>query len=396
MESLTLGPIPYHENLTFVWLAAGTHGELEAAFAIDGRNYSDADVARAAVRDALEQTDLRTCVGDFRSVGITSANLRELDYWPNWAEFQTFLDVYGPVYPWRRPSRPSSPFRTRPQSRPHSPQSESPRSLAQAPPEVQAQAVAGSVEFVAGPLYSGRHFECWGQLVETFAPNRGPEDPVLGRRAHGYGLNGYTGEFEADTRRAVQCANGLEDDDTWPFRDEDEFIEAVEDRREALLRRSFYQRHDKPEIFAAYERGAGAGRTAQSRRATYEMWRSVQRRRAYFLVDAEPVRVDLAEDGSPVMARRLDEATGRIVCTTLVDAQSVVGGGGGGGGTRVTEHVWLLAVEERRRGLETDGAIASAYGRAAALSDDVYRRLILTRSFDLWAEKFAGGEGSGS
>ena len=31
--------IPYHERLMFVWIAAGPHGEPEAAFVIDGRNY---------------------------------------------------------------------------------------------------------------------------------------------------------------------------------------------------------------------------------------------------------------------------------------------------------------------------------------------------------------------
>jgi hypothetical protein len=46
-------------------------------------------------------------------------------------------------------------------------------------------------------------------------------------------------------------------------------------------------------------------------------------------------------------------------------------------------------VEERRRTLDVDGAIADAYAKAAAEPDEVYRRRILTGSFDLWAEKFA-------
>ncbi|OHV73635.1 hypothetical protein BCD48_33165 [Pseudofrankia sp. BMG5.36] len=238
-------------------------------------------------------------------------------------------------------------------------------------------------------MYSERHFECWGQLVETFPRGQGPYDPVLGHKAQGYGLNGYTGEFEADTPRALQCANGGEDDDTWPLHDEDEFIAAVEERRERLLRTSFYQRHDKPEIFAAYEQAARDGRTEQSRRATYEMWRQAHRRRAYFLVGAEPVRVDLADDGTPVTAWRLDTTTGRIVSTSRSDADAVLHGAG----TRVTERSWLLAVEDRR-GLGGDGAIAQAYAKAAAEPDEVYRRLILFRSFDLWAEKFAADDGT--
>jgi hypothetical protein len=53
-------------------------------------------------------------------------------------------------------------------------------------------------------------------------------------------------------------------------------------------------------------------------------------------------------------------------------------------------------LEERRRTLEVDGAIADAYARAAAEPDEVYRCRILTRSFDLWAEKFAGGDEDGA
>jgi hypothetical protein len=330
MESLVLGPIDYHEHLTFVWLAAGPAGEPEAAFVIDGRDYADAEQARAAVQDALEHTDRRAQVADFRPVSIPE-NEKELAYWTSWAEFRRFLDVYGPVYPWRR-----------------------------------------AAPVCRTPLYSGRHFECWGQLVETFPPGQGPYDPVLGRRAEGYGLNDYTGEFEPDTPRALQCAHGGEDDETWPMRDEDEFIEAVEERRERLLRESYFQRHDKPEIVAAYEAG-------QPRRATYELWRAVHRRRAYFLEGGEPVRVDLADDGAPTTVWRLD-ATGRIVPSA---AETV-------GGTWITEHAWLLAIEERRRGLAVAGPIAEAYAKAAAEPDEGYRRRILTRTFDLWAEMLGG------
>ncbi|ONH33779.1 hypothetical protein [Pseudofrankia asymbiotica] len=235
------------------------------------------------------------------------------------------------------------------------------------------------------PRYSGRHFECRGQLVEIFPRRQGPYDPVLGYQARGYGLNAYTGEFEADTRRVLQLVSGGEDDDTWPMHDEDEFIAAVEEQRERLLRTSFYQRHDKPEIFAAYEQAARDGRTEQSRRATYELWRQAQRGRAYLLVDGEPVRVDLADDGTPVTAWRLDTTTGRIVPTSRSDADAVLGGAG----RRVTERSWLLAVEDRRRGLGGGGAIAEAYAKAAAEPDEVYRDVILFRTFDLWAEKFA-------
>lgn len=362
MKSLTLGSIPYHERLLFVWIAAGPHGEPEAAFVIDGRDYADAEQARTAIREALEQTDLRAQVADFRPARIRE-NEKELAYWPSWAEFRRFLDVYGPVYPWRRPSAPP----------------------ARAVPPVPA--VPANVP--ATPLYSERHFECWGQLVEIFPDGQGPYDPILGRPAEGYGLNGYTGEFEPDTRRALQCAHGFEDDETWPMRDEDEFIVAVEQRRERLLHTSFYQRHDKPEIFAAYEQAARDGLTEQSRRATYEMWRQANRRRAFFLVGTEPVRVDLADDGTPTTAWRLDTTTGRIVATDRADAETVVTGEG----SRITEHAWLLAVEDRRRTLDVDGAIAEAYAKAAAEPDEVYRRRTLTRSFDLWAEKFANEDG---
>lgn len=233
------------------------------------------------------------------------------------------------------------------------------------------------------PSYSNLHYECWAQLVELVPGGKGPYDPVTGRSAKGYGLNGYTGEFEADTRRVLQLANGGEDDDTWPLRDEEEFIARVEERREKILRGSFYQRHDKPEILAAYEQAARDGRTEQSRRATYEMWRQALRRRAFYLVGTEPVRVDLADDGTPATAWRLDATTGRLVPTGRADAEIVAG-------RRITEHAWLLAVEDRRRTLDVDGAIAEAYAKAAAEPDEVYRRRILTRSFDLWAEKEAG------
>ncbi|HUR02347.1 MAG TPA: hypothetical protein VM347_07405 [Nonomuraea sp.] len=364
MESLNLGSIPYHEHLTFVWIAGGHHREPEAAFVIDGRDYADAKQARTAVREALEQTDLRVRVADFRPTSIPE-NEKELAYWPSWAEFRRFLDVYGPVYPWRRPSTP--PARAVLGPRPH------PVSVSQT------------------PLYSDWHFDCWGQYIVIFPPGHGPYDPILGRPAEGYGLNGYTGEFEPDTRCALQCAHGFEDDETWPFHDEDEFIDAVEERREDLLRTSFYQRHDKPEIFAAYEQAAHEGRSGQSRRATYEMWRQVNRRRAFFLVGAEPVRVDLADDGTSAMAWRLDARTGRIVSTGRTDAETVVTGEG----RRIIEHAWLLAVEARRRTLDVHGAIAEAYAKAAAEPVEVYRRRILTRSFDLWAEKFASGDEAG-
>lgn len=362
MESLILGSIPCHERLTFVWIAAGPHGEPKAGFVIDGRDFADAEQARAAVREALEHTGRRAQVADFRTVRIPE-NEKELAYWTSWADFRRFLDVHGPVYPWRRPPTPPT-----------------------TPAISRAAAVTETVPRT--PLYSGRHFECWGQLVEIFPAGQGPDDPVLGRPAKGYGLNGHTGEFEADTRRVLQCAHGVEDDETWPLRDEDEFVAAVEERRAELLRESFYQRHDKPEIFAAYERAARDGRTEQSRRATYEMWRQARRRRVFLLVGAEPVRVDLADDGTPTTAWRLDATTGRIVATDRADAAAVVTGGG----VRTTEHTWLLTVEERRRTLDVDGVIAEAYAQAAAEPDDVRRRRILTSSFDLWAQKFAGVE----
>lgn len=362
MEALTLGSIPYHERLTFVWIASGPNGEPRAAFVIDGRDYADEEQARTAVREALEQTDQRAQVADFRPARIQE-NEKELDYWPSWAEFRRLLDVYGPVYPFRRPLN--------------------------APAKAVPQTAAAPVSVPQTSLYSGWHFECWGEFIVTFPAGQGPYDPVLGRTAEGYALNGYTGEFEPDTRRALQCAHGLEDDETWPLRDEDEFIAAVEERRERLLRASFYQRRDKPEIFAAYEQAAHGGRTRQARRATYEMWRRVHRRRAFFLLGTEPVRVDLADDGTPVIAWRLDTTTGRIVPTSRVDAETVVTGQA----ERTTEHVWILAVEDLRRALVgVQGAIAEAYAKAAAEPDEVYRRRVLTRSFDLWAEKFSTEE----
>lgn len=364
MESLNLGDIPYHQRLTFVWIAAGPVGEPEAGFVIDGREYADADHARAAIREALEQTDLRARIADFRSVNIPE-NEKELAYWPDWAEFRGFLDVYGPVYPWRRPA---------PQPTP--------------PANAIPPAATVPVDVPWTPLYSGQHFECWGELVVVFPDGSGPDDPMLGRRAAGYGLNGYTGEFEPDTRRALQRAHGIEDDETWPLHDEDDFVAAVEERRERLLRTSFYQRHDKPEIFAAYERAAHDGRTGQSRRASFDMWRRAHRRRAFVLLGAEPVRVDLAEDGTPVTAWRLDPTIGRIVATERSDVDAVVRAAS----QRITEYAWLLAVEDRRRTLDVSGPFAEAYAKAAAEPDDVYRRRILTHSFDLWAEKFAAEE----
>jgi hypothetical protein len=375
MEALDLGSIPYHERLTFVWIAFGSAGEPRAAFVIDGRHYADADEARAAVREALEQTDLRAQVADFRPASIPE-NEGDLDLWPSWEEFRPHLDVDGPVDPWPRPSTPPATqvpqFATGPS--------------ADRPTAVDTDGAAGPVGAPRTPLSSDRHFECWGEMVVTFPDGQGPYDPILNSQAEGYGLNAFTGEFEPDTRRAVQCAQGLEDDETWPLFDEDAFIEAVEDRRERLLRTSFYQRHDKPEIFAAYEQAARDGSTRQSRRATYEMWRQANQRRAFFLVGAEPVRVDLADDGIPVTAWRLDMTSGRIVSTSQADAQGVITGEG----RRVTEHAWLLAVEDRRRTLDVNGAIAEAYAKAAAENDEAVRRSILTRSFDLWAQRFAG------
>jgi hypothetical protein len=347
MTARLSGSTPYHERLTFVWIAYGSHGEPRAAFVIDGRAYADAEQARTAIGEALDQTGRRVQIADHRTARIRE-NDTELDYWPDWAEFRRLLDVYGPVYPWRRRS---------------------------ATPAVPAPV---PVTVPQTPLYSGRYFDCWGQLVVTFPAGQGPRDPVLGRRAQGYGLNDHTGEFEADTRRAVQCAGGFEDDETWPLRDEDEFVAAVEERREELLRTSFYQRHDKPEIAAAYE-------GARSPRVTYEMWRQVHRRRAYFRAGTEPVRVDLTDDGTPETAWRLDATSGRIVPSGRTDAETVVAGRH----ERITEHGWLLAVEDRRRTLDVDGPIAEVYAKAAAEPDEVYRREILTRGFDLWAEKFA-------
>lgn len=80
----------------------------------------------------------------------------------------------------------------------------------------------------------------------------------------------------------------------------------------------------------------------------------------------------------------------RIISTGPADAETVVTGEGG----RTTEHTWLLEVEERRRALDVHGVIAEAYAQAAA-ADEVYRRRILAHSFDLWAEKFAGGDEGG-
>lgn len=355
MTSLELGSLPYHQRLVFVWVAGGPHGEPEAAFAIDGRDYANAEQARAAVRAALEQTDQRATVADFRPANIPE-NEQELAYWPSWTEFRHFLDVYGPVYPWRR---------------------------RQSPPAPAAPPVSAPVTVPRDRLYSGRHFECWGQLVVTFPAGQGPVDPVLGRQVEGYGLNSHTGEFEADTRRVIQLTSGGEDDETWPLRDEDEFVTAVEERRENLLRSSFYQRHDKPGIFAAYER-------ASPRRTTYEMWRQVHRRRAYFLAGTEPVRVDLTDDGTPSAAWRLDATTGRIVPSGRTDAETVVAGGH----RRITEHAWLLAVEGKRRTLDVDGAIAEAYAEVDATPREGMRRLLLTDTFDLWAEKFAADAGA--
>jgi hypothetical protein len=356
MTWLELGSIPYNEHLVFVWIASGRHGEPRAAFVIDGREYRTDNKARAAIRDALERTDRRAQIAEWRPTGIPG-NEKELDYWPSWAEFRGFLDVYGPVYPWRRPTATPA---------------------IAAPPRVSAPQTPAAVS--PTPLYDERHFQCWGQLIEIFPTDERPYDPILGRPAEGYGLNGYTGEFEPDTRRVLQVAHGFEDDETWPMRDEDEFVDAVEAARERLLRDSFFQRHDKPEIFAAYEAG-------QPRRTTYEMWRQVHRRRAYFLAGKEPVRLDLADDGTPAVAWRLDMTTGRIVPGDRTAGLLT------GDHQRVTELTWLLAVEERRRKLKkVDGAIAKAYRKAARERDKAYRRMILTETFDLWAEKFAAAD----
>lgn len=374
MTLVNLGPIDYHEHLLFVWTAA-RRGGLAAAFVVDGRNYADEEQTRAAIREVLEQTDSRVRVEDYSPASINPANERELDYWPSWAEFRTFLDVYGPVYPWRRPS-PTEQARN-------------------AAGDQTATSITGEVPSPSAqlpPLYDNLHFECWGQLVELFPRGGRRYDPVLGYEVPGFGLNGYTGEFEGHTKRVLQLVSGEEDDETWPLRDEEEFIAHVEQEREQLLRTSFFQRHDKPEIFAAYEQAAREGRTPKSLRATYEMWRQIQRRRAHFILGDEPVRVDLADDGTPVMAWRLETATGRIVATSRADAEAVFAGDG----TRVTEYAWMLAVEERRIALDlgVDGAIAEEYSKASTETDDVYRRAILTKSFDLWAEKFAAEDGT--
>jgi hypothetical protein len=380
MESLDLGSVPYHERLTFVWLAFGPAGAPRAAFVIDGRHYADADEARAAVREALEQTALRAEVADFRPASIAE-NEADLAAWTSWEQFRRYLDADGPFDPWPEPSDPPAAqvlqFATVPS--------------ADHPAAADTDGTPGPAGGLQTSLSSGRHFECWGELVVTFPEGQGPYDPILSDQAEGYGLNTSTGEFEPGTRRALQCAHGLEDDETWPMRDEDAFIEAVEERRERLLRTSFYQRHDKPEIFAAYERAARDGTVRQSRRATYEMWRQAQQRRAFFLVGTEPVRVDLEDDGTPVTAWRLDMTSGRIVSTNRADAQGVMTGEG----TRVSEHAWLLAVEDRRRALDVNGAIGEAYAKADGETDEAARRSILTHSFDLWAERFAGAGEAG-
>lgn len=95
-------------------------------------------------------------VADFRPVNIQE-NEKELAYWPSWAEFRRFLDVCGPVYPWHLPSA--------------------------APTRAVSQAATAPVSVRRTPLYSGRHFECSGELVVTFPAGQGPYDPIMGHSA---------------------------------------------------------------------------------------------------------------------------------------------------------------------------------------------------------------------
>ncbi|GLW89610.1 hypothetical protein [Actinokineospora globicatena] len=358
MKSLNLDRINFHERLVFVWIATGLHGEAQAAFYIDGRDSASPDQARIAVREALERADERIQIARIVP-GTFRTSEAELADWRTWAEFRQFLNVYGPVYPWDKPV----PLRVHP---PIGPQSDVP----------------------LPSLYDGVHFETWGQLIKIYPDMEGPIDPVLGGRAEAYALNSYTGEMEANTRLALLVARHVDNEgETWPLSNEDEFISRAERKRENLLRKSIYHRQDKPEIFAAYEQAARDGTTEQTRRATYEMWRQHQRRRAFFLINAEPVRIDLADDGTPTMAWRLDTATGRITPTNQADAEAVLAGTG----TRVTEDTWTLTIEEIRRTLDVDGEIAEVYAKVAAQEKDQSLRAYLFKSFRLWAEKFAEG-----
>jgi hypothetical protein len=126
---------------------------------------------------------------------------------------------------------------------------------------------------------------------------------------------------------------------------------------------------------------------ARNRRATYELWRQVHRRRVYFLAGKEPVRVNLTDDATLTRAWRLDMTTGRIVPSDHTDDVAT------GDYQRVTELTWLLATENKRRKLKVRGAIAKAYRKAFWKRDKAYHRMILTDTFDLWAEKFAAEDG---
>jgi hypothetical protein len=90
---------------------------------------------------------------------------------------------------------------------------------------------------------------------------------------------------------------------------------------------------------------------ARNRRATYELWRQVHRRRVYFLAGKEPVRVNLTDDATLTRAWRLDMTTGRIVPSDHTDDVAT------GDYQRVTELTWLLATENKRRKLKVRGAI---------------------------------------
>jgi hypothetical protein len=92
------------------------------------------------------------------------------------------------------------------------------------------------------------------------------------------------------------------------------------------------------------------------------MWRQVHRGRTFFLVGTESVRVDLADDGTPTTAWRLDMTTGRIVSTGRPTRKP----SSPARGRQITEHAWLVGVEDRRRTLDVHGAIAEAYAKAAA------------------------------
>ncbi|GAA3028460.1 hypothetical protein [Actinokineospora globicatena] len=359
MIPLNLEGIDFHERLVFVWIATGPHGEHEGAFVIDGRDYADNDLARAAIREAVERTDERVPVARVAPAIIRSKEA-ELSRWRSWAKFKEFLDIYGPIYPWVK----NAPPRTQPPVGPES-------------------------GVVLPPLHDGVHFEAWGQLIKIYPRGEGPMDPVLGVQAEACGLNSYTGEFEANTPKSLKVARyGRDEDDVWPMHDEDDFIQAVEDQREYLLRNSAYHRRDKPKIFAAYEQAARDGTTKQTRRTTYEMWQQHQRRRAFFVIDAEPVRVDLTDGGAPAMAWRLAPTTGGIVSTNQADAEAVFIGAS----NRVTEDAWVFAVEKIRSTLKVDGEIAKMYAIVAVEPGRSYPRAYLSASFDLWAEKFAKAE----